>query len=126
ALEPRRYHEIAGQLAARRQEREAVVHALRDQLGRALADAGIDAQVDGRPKHIYSIWRKTRNKHLSFDELFDIRALRVRVETVRECYEALSVAHTLWPNNAAEYEDYIAAPKANNYQSLHTVVTPPD
>lgn len=126
ALEPETYHQIAQRLALKRQAREAAIQALRGQLTDALTQAGIDARVDGRPKHIYSIWRKMQKKHLHFDGLFDIRALRVRVNTIKQCYEALSIAHTLWPNNAAEYDDYIAAPKANNYQSLHTVVTAPD
>src|SRR5699024_464032 len=121
-LKPGEYHHIAGLLEARREEREADVRTICGRISGALQDTGMQADISGRPKHSYSIWKKMQNKKLGFDELFDIRAVRVQVDTVTECYQALSIVHELWPQNQAEYDDYIVAPKANNYQSLHTVV----
>lgn len=125
-LEPDSYHRIAQLLAARRTEREDEIEMLRRRMAAALHAAGIQAEILGRPKHIYSIWSKMQQKGLDFDGLFDIRAFRVLVDTVTQCYEALTVIHELWTPLTAEYTDYIAAPKANNYRSLHTVVRGPD
>ncbi|HET8700508.1 MAG TPA: bifunctional (p)ppGpp synthetase/guanosine-3',5'-bis(diphosphate) 3'-pyrophosphohydrolase, partial [Nitrococcus sp.] len=125
ALEPEGYRRIARLLAKRRVDRERDIHDLQAQITKALAQAGIDAQVTGRPKHIYSIWRKMRQKGLAFHDLLDIRAVRVLVQTVSQCYAALGIIHDLWPPIPNEYDDYIAAPKANNYQSLHTAVIGP-
>ena len=86
---------------------------------------GIEAEVSGRPKHIYSIYKKMVRKHLRFDQLFDIRAVRIIVDTVEHCYEVLSLVHENFTVLSKEYDDYIANPKPNGYQSLHTVVTDP-
>jgi len=123
---PRDYADIARRLEERRADREAYIRRVMDELHAALAEAGIPAQVSGRPKHIYSIWRKMQRKNKRFEELFDVRAVRVLVDTVDQCYAALSVVHARWPFIPGEYDDYIAAPKANRYQSLHTAVVGPE
>ncbi|WP_396434323.1 RelA/SpoT family protein [Limnohabitans sp.] len=121
-LEPTTYREIALLLDEKRTERERHMLSLRERLQQALAEQGIPAQVDGRPKHIYSIVRKMRGKSLPFERVFDIRALRVVVPSVADCYQALSWVHEHFAPIAQEFDDYIAKPKANGYQSLHTVV----
>nr|WP_297353203.1 bifunctional (p)ppGpp synthetase/guanosine-3',5'-bis(diphosphate) 3'-pyrophosphohydrolase [uncultured Caldimonas sp.] len=121
-LEPEAYKTIARMLDEKRVERELVVHTLREQVSELLKRHGINAEVQGRPKHIYSIWKKMRGKQLDFDHVFDIRALRVVVPTVRDCYAALSVVHEAYRPLPEEFDDYIARPKPNGYQSLHTVV----
>ncbi|MCZ2496597.1 RelA/SpoT family protein [Xylophilus sp. Kf1] len=121
-LEPDIYREIARKLDEKRVEREVSMAQLRQQLEADLRARGIVATVQGRPKHIYSIVRKMRGKSLDFDQVFDIRALRVVVPTVEDCYAALSWVHEHFQPIADEYDDYIARPKANGYQSLHTVV----
>ena len=121
-LEPDTYREIARKLDEKRVERETSMAQLRQQLEADLRARGIAATVQGRPKHIYSIVRKMRGKSLDFDRVFDIRALRVIVPTVEDCYAALSWVHEHFEPIADEYDDYIAKPKANGYQSLHTVV----
>ena len=123
--EPQVYADIARRLEERRTDREAYIARVVAELTEALREAGIPAQVSGRPKHIYSIWRKMQRKHKRFEELFDVRAVRVLVDTVDQCYAALSVVHARWPFIPGEYDDYIAAPKANRYQSLHTAVIGP-
>ncbi|MQM39437.1 GTP pyrophosphokinase [wastewater metagenome] len=123
--EPATYKRVARLLAEKRVDRERYIGEVREALAEALRDAGIDAEVKGRPKHIYSIWRKMQRKGLSFEELFDIRALRVMVDTVAQCYAALGVVHALWQPIPREFDDYIATPKENNYQSLHTAVVGP-
>ncbi len=89
-------------------------------------EAGVKASVAGRPKHIYSIYRKMQRKHLAFEQVFDVRAVRIIVDSVADCYAALGVVHDLWPFLPSEFDDYIATPKDNNYQSIHTAVTGPD
>ena len=121
-LEPETYREIARKLDEKRVEREASMAQLRLQLESDLRAQGIAATVQGRPKHIYSIVKKMRGKSLGFDQVFDIRALRVIVPTVEDCYAGLSWVHDHFQPIADEYDDYIAKPKANGYQSLHTVV----
>lgn len=121
-LEPDTYREVARLLDEKRVEREAYVEQLRQQLQDQLRQQGIQATVQGRPKHIYSIVRKMRGKSLGFEQVLDIRALRVVVPTVADCYAALSWVHTQLLPVANEFDDYIAKPKANGYQSLHTVV----
>ncbi len=121
-LEPETYREIARLLDEKRVEREAYMDQLRQRLERELSLRGIQANVQGRPKHIYSIVRKMRGKSLNFDQVFDIRALRVVVATVQDCYAALSWVHDQFTPVEAEFDDYIARPKPNGYQSLHTVV----
>ena len=121
-LEPVTYKEIASLLDQKRGERERDMVNLRERIQQALAAQGVQAQVDGRPKHIYSIVRKMRGKSLSFDRVFDIRALRVVVPAVSDCYQVLSWVHEHFAPIADEFDDYIAKPKPNGYQSLHTVV----
>src|SRR5699024_1160924 len=113
---------IAKQLEEKRTERETFITNVVQQLSDALTKEGIEAEVYGRPKHIYSIWNKMRNKHLAFDQLFDLRALRVIVEDERSCYAALALIHAMWAPVPAEFDDYISRPKPNGYRSLHTVV----
>ncbi|MCX7659098.1 MAG: bifunctional (p)ppGpp synthetase/guanosine-3',5'-bis(diphosphate) 3'-pyrophosphohydrolase [Caldimonas manganoxidans] len=121
-LEPDQYKAIARQLDEKRIEREQVVEQARQRLSAQLREHGIDAQVQGRPKHIYSIWKKMRGKQLDFDHVYDLRALRVIVRSVPDCYAVLSLVHELYRPLPEEFDDYIAKPKANGYQSLHTVV----
>ena len=120
---PEEYREIANELDESREERlEFMQHAV--EKVRALLKAhGIEADISGRPKHIYSIWKKMQRKHLRFDQLFDVRALRIIVGTVEQCYEVLSIVQENFTILSKEYDDYIANPKPNGYQSLHTVVT---
>ena len=121
-LEPETYKKVAGQLDQKRVEREAYVEELRSRLEAELHAQGIRASVFGRPKHIYSIVKKMRGKSLDFEQVFDIRALRVIVPTVDDCYAALSWVHEKFTPLVEEFDDYIAKPKANGYQSLHTIV----
>jgi len=121
-LEPDTYKSIARQLEEKRVEREAFIEDVMARLRAALEEAGIRAELSGRPKHIYSIWNKMRIKHLEFRQLFDLRALRVIVEDERACYAALALVHALWTPVPEEFDDYIARPKPNGYRSLHTVV----
>ncbi|MBP6902528.1 MAG: bifunctional (p)ppGpp synthetase/guanosine-3',5'-bis(diphosphate) 3'-pyrophosphohydrolase [Burkholderiaceae bacterium] len=121
-LQPDEYKRVAALLAEKRVEREAGIEAARAALAQALAEAGIAALVQGRPKHLYSIWKKMRGKNLGLERVFDVRALRVVVADVPACYAALSRVHERWAPVADEYDDYIARPKPNGYQSLHTVV----
>jgi GTP pyrophosphokinase len=125
-LQPDTYRRIASLLDERRGDRERFIAIAMGTLRRALAEAGIEADIAGRPKHIYSIWRKMQRKGGDFSSLYDIRALRVLVEDVAACYAALGVVHTLWPPLPSEFDDYIARPKGNQYQSLHTAVVGPE
>ncbi len=124
-LEPENYKRVAAWLAAKRGDRERyiddVIATLRGELGKA----HVDADIAGRPKHIYSIWRKSQRKGLAFDQVFDVRAVRVLVATIADCYAALGVVHGLWPYIPGEFDDYIATPKDNAYRSLHTAVIGP-
>jgi GTP pyrophosphokinase len=121
-LEPDTYRQVAKLLDEKRVEREAHVEKLRQQLAEDLGRQGIHATVQGRPKHIYSIVKKMRGKSLGFDQVYDIRALRIVVPNVPDCYAALGWVHDHFTPVADEFDDYIARPKANGYQSLHTVV----
>ncbi len=125
-LQPDDYHRIARLLHETRSARELDMEFTRHQLGGVLRQAGIEAQVQGRPKHLYSIWKKMQGKSLAFDRVFDLRALRVIVDDVHGCYAALSAVHARYRAVPQEYDDYIARPKANGYQSLHTVVQSDD
>ncbi|MDR3452060.1 MAG: bifunctional (p)ppGpp synthetase/guanosine-3',5'-bis(diphosphate) 3'-pyrophosphohydrolase [Rhodoferax sp.] len=122
-LDPETYREVALLLDQKRAQREVYVQQLRAQLEAELKSQGIRATVQGRPKHIYSIVKKMRGKSLDFDQVLDIRALRVVVPQVRDCYAALSWVHSRFAPMTDEFDDYIAKPKANGYQSLHTIVT---
>ncbi|MDY0273482.1 MAG: HD domain-containing protein, partial [Advenella sp.] len=121
-LEPEVYKDIARKLESRRVERESHVAATVKDIRDSLQEMGIKADVAGRAKHIYSIYNKMRNKKLEFDQLYDLQALRIIVDTERDCYTALSLVHAKWTPVMDEYDDYIAHPKPNGYRSLHTVV----
>ena len=121
-MDPDAYREVAGQLESHRKGREAYVRRAMEELQEALAEAGITAELSGRPKHIYSIYKKMRRKRAEFGEIYDVHALRVLVADVRECYAALGVVHSLWRPIPGQFDDYIAMPKNNMYQSLHTAV----
>jgi len=124
-LQPVEYKHIAAALKVRRSERERYIEELIGALQGELRAAGIEAKIDGRPKHIYSIWRKMQAKQLAFEQLMDIRAARVLVNTVAECYAALGIVHSLWQFIPGEFDDYIATPKDNLYRSIHTAVIGP-
>lgn len=124
--EPAAYKRIAKMLEEKRIEREDFVQGAIRKLRAELVVAGISAEVSGRPKHIYSIWNKMKGKTLDFSELYDVRAFRVIVEDVKECYAALSVAHHIWTPVPSEFDDYISRPKPNGYRSLHTIVIADD
>ncbi|MBU5616717.1 bifunctional (p)ppGpp synthetase/guanosine-3',5'-bis(diphosphate) 3'-pyrophosphohydrolase [Psychrobacter sp. TAE2020] len=121
-LAPERYKEIAKLLSEKRSEREDYIQRVEDKLSDALVAADIVGEVSGRVKHIYSIYRKMKLKGLSFDQLYDIRALRVLVENPSDCYHALGLVHGLWRYIPEQFDDYITNPKANGYRSLHTAV----
>jgi GTP pyrophosphokinase len=125
-LEPDTYRTLAKSLDQRRADREAYIQRLVDRLHSEFRRAGIDANVYGRAKHLFSIWRKMQRKRLRFDELYDVRAVRVLVDSVKDCYGALGVVHALWTPIKREFDDYIANPKQNGYQSLHTAVLGPE
>ena len=124
-LEPVLYKEVAKSLDARRLDREQYIQQVEQVLKERLSAENIKADVAGRPKHIYSIINKMRRKHLTFEQLFDVHAVRILVNTVEGCYSALSVVQALWQPIASEFDDYIAKPKSNNYRSLHTAVNGP-
>lgn len=124
-LQPDDYKRIAAALQVRRSERERYMDELKQVLQEELQSTGIDARIEGRPKHIYSIWRKMQAKQLAFGQLMDIRAARILVGTVAECYAALGVVHSLWQFIPGEFDDYIATPKDNRYRSIHTAVIGP-
>ena len=125
-LEPVSYKRIARMLDERRVDREHYIDNAIEQLQTALSAEGIEASIAGRPKHIYSIWKKMKRKGVDFHEIFDVRAVRIVVSNLAECYGALGVVHTLWKHIPREFDDYIATPKGNMYQSLHTAVIGPD
>lgn len=121
--QPAIYKEIAHDLDQTREQRLDFMRSCVEKIKRLMVEHGINAEVSGRPKHIYSIYKKMQRKHLRFDQLFDIRALRIIVDTVERCYEVLSIVQSNFNVLSHEYDDYIAHPKPNGYQSLHTVVT---
>ncbi len=125
-MEPDLYKRIATDLDEKREGRESYIERVIQGLQSELRQAGIVGSITGRPKHIYSIWKKMRAKELAFGQLHDIRAVRVVVKTVRECYTVLGIVHDLWTPVEGEFDDYIASPKANGYRSLHTAVIGPD
>lgn len=120
---PVEYHDIARQLDESREDRLKFMEGAVEHIRSLLLENHISAEISGRPKHIYSIWKKMQRKHLRFDQLFDVRAVRIIVETVEQCYQVLSIVQKHFPVLSKEYDDYIAKPKPNGYQSLHTVVT---
>ncbi|MES2538535.1 MAG: bifunctional (p)ppGpp synthetase/guanosine-3',5'-bis(diphosphate) 3'-pyrophosphohydrolase [Pseudomonadota bacterium] len=125
-IEPAAYKRIAKMLEEKRTERESFVNNAIARLKSELASAGVRAEVFGRPKHIYSIWTKMKGKSLNFSELYDVRAFRVIVDDIKACYTVLGIVHNIWTPIPDEFDDYISRPKANGYQSLHTVVTAED
>lgn len=124
-LEPQLYKEVARLLDAKRVDREQYIADVIRQLQQELKQANVKAEVSGRPKHIYSIINKMRRKNLEFNELYDVRAVRIHVDDIKDCYTALGLIHSLWQPIPGEFDDYIARPKSNNYRSLHTAVIGP-
>ncbi|MDA8965325.1 GTP diphosphokinase [Pseudomonadales bacterium] len=120
------YKNIAGLLDEKRLTRQGYIENVTEHVKNELLKAGIEAEVAGRAKHISSIWKKMQRKGISFDQLYDIRAIRIMVDELRDCYASLGVVHTLWRNIPGEFDDYIANPKINGYRSLHTAVIGPD
>ena len=125
-LEPDQYKQIATLLHERRLDRERFISDVMGQLRAELQATGVDADISGRAKHIYSIWRKMQRKGLAFSQIYDVRAVRVLVPEMRDCYTALGIVHTLWRHIPKEFDDYIANPKENGYRSLHTAVIGPE
>ncbi|GAB3101297.1 GTP diphosphokinase [Aestuariicella hydrocarbonica] len=125
-LEPDDYMSIARLLDERRLDRQHFIENVIDILEGEMKSANIKADISGRAKHIYSIWRKMRRKDIGFSQVYDIRAVRILVPTVRDCYAVLGIVHSLWRNIPNEFDDYIASPKENGYRSLHTAVIGPD
>ncbi|HEY8331641.1 MAG TPA: GTP diphosphokinase [Pseudomonas sp.] len=125
-LQPEQYKQIAKLLHERRLDREQYINQVMQQLRDELTATGIEADISGRAKHIYSIWRKMQRKGLEFSQIYDVRAVRVLVPEVRDCYTALGIVHTLWRHIPKEFDDYIANPKENGYRSLHTAVIGPE
>jgi len=125
-LEPETYRNLARQLDEKRKDRETYIGEVLRLLRAELDAAGIGSEVSGRPKHIYSIWRKMQRKGVGLDDLYDVRAVRVMVGDVKDCYAVLGIVHNLWIPIPREFDDYIARPKANDYRSLHTAVVGPD
>lgn len=125
-VEPVAYKRIAGSLEENRNARESyIVDFVKDLKSKLAAERLDSASVFGRPKHIYSIWKKMRSKHIEFSDLFDVRAVRVLVDDVQQCYGALGIVHSAWQPVTREFDDYIANPKGNGYRSLHTAVIGP-
>ncbi len=121
-LEPATYKRIARMLDEKRRERESFIDEAVRRLREEMAAAGIEAEIYGRPKHIYSIWNKMRGKDIDFEKVYDVRATRVIVPEIKDCYTALGIVHHLWQPIHGEFDDYIAHPKGNFYRSLHTAV----
>lgn len=125
-LEQGAYRQVAAELDEKRSAREAYIEQFIENIDRSLKAAGLNAGISGRPKHIYSIWRKMKIKGLSFDNILDIRAIRILVDSIDQCYTALGLVHTAWNYLPGEFDDYIATPKTNGYQSIHTAVIGPE
>ncbi|MGC9421237.1 MULTISPECIES: GTP diphosphokinase [Vibrio] len=124
--QPDTYKQIAKQLSERRIVREQYIRDFVDDLRQEMQASSINAEVSGRPKHIYSIWRKMQKKNLAFDELFDVRAVRIIADKLQDCYAALGIVHTKYKHLPNEFDDYVANPKPNGYQSIHTVILGPE
>ena len=125
-LQPDTYQRIARLLDERRDRREHYITNFIETLQHEMDHAGIKADISGRPKHIYSIWRKMEHKDVDYEQLYDIRGVRVLVDEVRDCYAVLGIVHSRWQYIRGEFDDYIATPKDNNYQSIHTAVIGPE
>ncbi len=124
-LEPEIYRQIGAALAARRDERTGFITEAIRVLEEKLAEVGIEGKISGRPKHIYSIYKKMQRKRVGFDEIYDVSAVRVLVDTIPNCYAVLGIVHSQWTPISGEFDDYIARPKPNGYQSLHTAIVGP-
>ena len=124
-LEPEKYYEVARKVQANRAQRERDIQFALDLLKNRLKEVGLKAETYGRPKHLYSIYQKMKKKEIEFEEVYDLTAVRIIVDTVRECYEVLGIVHELWKPIPGRFKDYIAMPKSNMYQSLHTTVIGP-
>ena len=125
-LHPKTYKDIAQQLDGKRKERATYIQNVVSDLQALVDNEHIKAEVYGRPKHIYSIWKKMQKKHLTFEQLFDIRAVRIIAERLQDCYAALGTVHANYKHIPKEFDDYIATPKPNGYQSIHTVIVGPE
>lgn len=121
-LYPEEYYNLAHMVNAKLEERKHFVERVCKEIGDKLTELGIKGEVNGRPKHLYSIWNKMRKQQKTFDQIFDLTAVRVIVETIKDCYTVLGTIHTMWRPIPGRFKDYIAMPKPNNYQSLHTTV----
>ena len=125
-LKPDEYRALASSLDERRIDREQYVESFIKTLNKEIQADGIDAEISGRAKHIYSIYRKMQRKGVDLSQIFDVRAVRVLVDNIPQCYAVLGIVHSLWPYIKSEFDDYIATPKANDYQSIHTAVRGPE
>jgi GTP pyrophosphokinase len=125
-LDPEAYYELVNKVAKKRQEREGIINGVKHTLQRALAEIELKAEVQGRPKHFFSIYEKMQEQAKDFSEIYDLMGLRVIVPTVQDCYEVLGIVHTLWKPIPGRFKDYVAMPKSNMYQSLHTTVIGPN
>ena len=125
-LEPQQYKEIAKWLSSKRSERESYIENFKQTLRDMMQAENIQADIQGRPKHIYSIWKKMQRKSSNIESLFDIRAVRIITQDITGCYTALGIVHNKWKYVPSEFDDYVANPKANNYQSIHTAVLGPE
>ena len=125
-LHPRKFNEIKGLVNQQREEREGYVGRAGDYLGKELEDVGIEATISGRAKHFYSIYSKMTKKGREFNEIYDLTAMRVLVGSVKDCYGAIGVIHSLWKPLPGRFKDFVAMPKFNMYQALHTTVIGPE
>ena len=121
-IDPDSYYELVRLVGMKREEREKLIAEVTMELGTKLREAGIKAEITGRPKHFYSIYKKMKSQNKTFDQINDLIAIRVLVNTQQDCYFVLGIAHTLWPQVPGRFKDYISMPKPNMYQSLHTTV----
>ncbi len=124
-LDPQIYYDLASKVALKKKERESHVEEVKNIIIEKLAEHGIKGEVSGRSKHLYSIYRKMQNRNVEIDQIYDLIAIRVQVDDIRECYEVLGIIHSTWKPIPGRFKDYIAMPKGNMYQSLHTTVIGP-